>query len=250
MWEFSLNLTNPDLATVILGSMKRAIGQIGGVMTSHDDCGKISLLFAVKNERREELEKVLSRNITRIVCSYYKSRFLEKNLFLPTHEKMGLVAFKKALLNFDRETDYYIVENSLSFERDLYLESFYEFRLKSLKDKWGELVALANENRDYLISADAFDDLLKFLVDNLEICEDNVDVIEQDDGYKIYSSNSAYQNKLFDDEGLISSIIDLSPQKITMYLSSKNSTSRFLERLFDQRIVVKTDTALQNFKKR
>lgn len=249
MWEFSLNLKNKDQATYILSSLKRSIGQIGGVMTSHIDGEQVSLLFAVNETKREEVEKLLSRSITRVICTYYKTLFLDKNLCLPSHDKMGLIAFKKALLNFDRETDYYIVENSLFFDHNLYLESFYEFRLKSLKDKWSELVSLANENRDYLISADAFDDLLKFLVDNLEICEDNVDIIEENDGYKIYSSDTAYQNKILDDEGLISSIIDLSPQKITMYLSCKNSISRFLERLFDQRIVVKTDDALQNFKK-
>ena len=249
MWEFSLNLTSADLATRILTSLKCAISQIGGVVTSHSEGEGYSVLVAVKNARREEMERILSRQITQIICTHYKTSFLDKNLCLPSHDKMGVIAFKKALLNFDRETDYYIIQNNLTFDKDLYLESFYQFKLKSLKAKWSELVSLANENRDYLISAEAFNDLLKFLVDNLEICEDNVDIIEENNGYKIYSTDKQYQNLVLDEEGLICSIIDLSPQKITMYCSGVNSTSRFLENLFDQRIVVKTPKTCASFKK-
>lgn len=249
MWEFSLNLTSTDLAIHLLSSLKNAICQIGGVVTSHNEGQRICVLVAVSSAKRDEMEKLLSRHITQIICNHYKSYFLDKNLSLPSHDKMGTIAFKKALLNFDRETDYYMIQNNLSFDKDLYLESFYQFKLKALKDKWSELVALANENRDYLISAEAFNDLLKFLVDNLDICEDNVDIIEENDGYKIYSGSKQYQNVVLDEESLISSIIDLSPQKITMYCSGANKTSRFLERLYDQRIVVKTPMHYQNIKK-
>ncbi len=254
MWEFSLNLYNEELAKHLLGSLQTLVKQTGGVITSHSENGYSSILIGVHETKREQLEKALSRFITQVICTYYKSSFLDKFLFLPQHDKMGVLAFKKALLNFDRETDYYIIQKSLSFDSDLYLESFYEFKLKNLKSKWTELVSLANENRDYLISADAFNDLLKFLVDNLEICEDEVNVIEDEEGYKIYlemqdGERGQYQNKTFNEEGLISSIIDLSPQKINLYCQGVNNTTSLLERLYEQRIVVTTQCQCTQLKK-
>ncbi len=254
MWEFSLNLHNEELAKNLLSSLKSLTSQTGGVVTSHEESGYISILIGVNENKREELEKGLSRFITQVICTYYKSSFLDKFLYLPQHDKIGVLAFKKALLNFDRETDYYIIQKNLSFDNDLYLESFYEFKLKNLKSKWSELVSLANENRDYLISAEAFNDLLKFLVDNLDICEDEVSVVEDEEGYKIFLDmqdgvRGQYQNKTFNDEGLISSIIDLSPQKINLYCNAVNNTTSLLERLYDQRIVVKTQCQLKQLKK-
>ncbi len=254
MWEFSLNLSNEELAKYLLSNIKVIVKQTGGVVTSHKENGYTRILIGVNEVSREQLEKTLSRFITEVICTYYKSSFLDKFLFLPQHDKMGVLAFKKALLNFDRETDYYIIQKNLSFESDLYLESFYEFKLKNLKNKWTELVALANENRDYLISADAFNDLLKFLVDNLDICEDEVNIIEDEEGYKIFlemqnGERGQYQNKTFNDEGLISSIIDLSPQKINLYCNAVNNTTSLLERLYEQRIVVKTQCQFSQLKK-
>ncbi len=253
MWEFSLNLDNTDLANYIFSSIKNLSNSFGGIVTSTIEKGHTSILIGVEKSKRSDVEDILSRVITQIICTYYKSSFLDKYLFLPHHDQIGVVAFKKALLNFDRETDYFIIQKALSFDKDLYLDSFYEFKLKNLKAKWTELVALANENRDYLISSEAFLDLLKFLVDNLDICEDEVNVFEEENGYKIcLESQDAYDNKyhgqLFNEEGLISSIIDLSPQKINIHCHSGSKTTDFLEKIYEKRICVKTECTCTNFK--
>lgn len=258
MWEFSLNLRseNFNLAKRLYQSIKEFSTQIGGVVTSHEDNGFICILIGVKKELRQQFENFLSKLITQIVCTFYKTEFLSQNLILPRHDKIGIIAFKKALLNFDRETDYYIIQKNLKFEKYLYLESFYEFRLTGLKAKWTELVSLANENRDYLMSTDSFLDLLKFLIDNLDICGGEVDIIEEKDGYKLYFGeddvyNDDYKNKILNEEGLISSIIDLSPQKINLYRHKDNSATSLLEKIFVERINVTTigSSALQRFKK-
>lgn len=258
MWEFSLNLQegNLDLANNIFTSLKAVSSVTGGVVTSHQENGYISILIGVDENRREEMEKLLSRSITKVICTYYKSAFLDKYLFLPQHDKIGTVAFKKALLNFDRETDHYIIQKNLTFDQDLYLDSFYLFKLRSLKSKWTELVGLANENRDYLLSNESFIDLLKFLVDNLDILEEEVNVIEEKDGFKIFLDSSdgydcQYENAVFNEEGLVSSIIDLSPQKINIYCNNENHATELLERIYVERIhIKKTAGSVANINKR
>ncbi len=258
MWEFSLNLRteNFSLAKQLYLSIKQFSEKTGGVVTSHEDKGYICILIGVKKALKQEYESFLSKIITETICTYYKNEFLNNNLILPRHDKIGLLAFKKALLNFDRETDFYIIQRNLTFDNNLYLESFYEFKLISLKSKWGELVGLANENRDYLMSTDSFLDLLKFLIDNLDIGEEEVDIIEEKDGYKLYLGkddvyNDDYSNKLLNEEGLISSIIDLAPQRINLYCHNNNNATKLLEQIFAQRINVTTigNATLQTIRK-
>ncbi len=258
MWEFSLNLRaeNFNLAKSLYLKIKEYSAEIGGVVTSHEEKGYICILIGVKDDLKNDFQAFLSKIITQTICSYYKSEFLTQNLILPRHDKIGILAFQKALLNFDRETDYYIIQKNLSFDNNLYLESFYDFKLSGLKSKWTELVGLANENRDYLMSNDSFLDLLKFLIDNLDICGGEVDIIEEQDGYKIYFGNDDvysedYKNKILNEEGLISSIIDLSPQKINLYRHTDSNATNLLEKIFVERINVTTigNSALQRLNK-
>lgn len=247
MWEFSLNLRseNFNLAKSLFNSIKEFSAKVDGVVTSHEQQGFICILIGTDDKFKQDYENFLCKLLTKTICTHYKSEFLSQNLILPRHDKIGLLAFKKALLNFDRETDYFIIQRALKFDKELYFESFYDFKLLSLKSKWAELVSLANDNRDYLMSNDSFLDLLKFLIDNLDICEDEVDIIEQQDGYKLYLGNEDFasldfSNTLLNEEGLISSIIDLSPQKINLYCQKENGIASLLEKLFVERINVTT----------
>lgn len=253
MWEFSLNLNEKEgeLAQNIYNSLKD-FSDTASVVTSHKQDKYISILVGVEENRKREMENILSKLITRAICIQYKSEFLDKNLLIPSQDRIGAIAFKKALLNFDRETDNYIVQKNLRFTSNLYLNSFYEFKLKSLKSKWTELVDLANENRDYLISTDAFLDLLKFLVDNLDICEEEIDVFQEDEGYKICLNSSDYKDsfchEIFNEEDLISSIIDLSPQKINIHCNKESHATFFLEQIYMERVNIVASCSLSKIK--
>ena len=158
-----------------------------------------------------------------------------------------MTAFKKALLNFDKETDKFIIKKNLDLSKDIFLEAFYQFKLKSLKEKWAELVALSNENREYLVSSDSFIDLLKFLVDNLDICENEISIVKESEGYRIFSSdNIPEENKLLTEELVVSSVIDLSPQRINLYFNETSKAITLLEKIFEERIII--NDSLQNIK--
>lgn len=255
MWEFSLNFKSENslLAKHTFSQIKNISNGKGGVATLHEEKDFISILLAVEEEYMDEVQMNLSSIITQTICTNFKANFLDEFLSLPEHDKIGMTAFKKALLNFDKETDKFLVQKQLTFDKNLYLESFYQFRLTSLKAKWQELVALANENRVYLISNDAFLDLLKFLIDNLDVCEEEVNVIEDEQGYKIVLQDKIedkYSGQIFNDEALVSSIIDLAPQKINFYCTKNSKTSDFLEKIFDERINICTGSGqVQSFKK-
>ena len=251
MWEFSLNLKteNFELAKYFYNTLASYVNNLEGVVTSHEDNGTISILIAVPENKSEQIKSILLYSITDVICTKFKSDFLNKSLLLPELDNASLFAFKRALLNFDRETDKYIIKKNLTFEKNLYLESFYMFRLKPLHDKWAELVVLSNENKEYLISKESFIDLLKFLVDNLDICEEEISIVKEQGGYRIYTEdNNLFKEKLISEESMVSSVIDLSPQKINLYFNETSNEINLLERIFEERIVI-NNASFQNNKK-
>ena len=241
MWEFSINLQSDKevLAASIFNILRRELSPLKAIVARSEEGGYISVVIAVKKENRNEAEIVLLRTITLAICQTFKADFLNKHLFLPNQDEIGVTAFKKALINFDKETDYFLISKALNFNEFLFLESFYQFKLAKLRDKWGELIRLANENRDYLVSSEAFFDLLKFLIDNLDICKEEIDVVEDEKGY--YICEEGEKSAPLSSSALVSSLIDLSPQKINMYYKNENHATELLKLIFDRRINLLSD---------
>lgn len=159
------------------------------------------------------------------------------------------------MIAFDRETDKYLIAHNLKIEKDIYLDSFYNFRLKSLKNKWSELIKLANENASYLLCNDTFIDLLKFLIENIEISNALVNVVKKQESFFICDEKFNQINTK--DEGLcllknygkpqneaeidlITSLIALSPKRINVYCdkNENNSTLSLISQLFGHRVSI------------
>lgn len=250
MWEFSLNLKSENIfvAEKAFNFLKDYFEMMEGFVTLHEENGYKQILIAIDEGKIEIGKRAITSCIIDIICNDYKMSYLDQYLLIPCQDKIGMLAFKKALLNFDSETDKFIIKKALEIKSDIYLESFYHFKLKSLKNKWAELVALANENRDYLLSDESFVDLLKFLVDNLDICEDEISIVKEDGGYRIYTENNDYQQVLFNEENIVCSVIDLSPQRINLYVNDNSSAINLLKQIFDERISI-NKVSFQNIKK-
>lgn len=237
MWEFCLATRRINVAKFIYQTIKKETQDFETILTCFEEFDNFLIMFACPLIEKTRLQKILENVIIKAICNFYKEEYLEKNLHLPLHENLSLTAFKKALINFDKETDFYIIDKNLVLERTLYLDAFYEFRLSALKNKWQELIMLANDNSEYLIGDDAFYDLLKFLIDNLEICENEIYVFEKENGYEIKLPEKSGVESL-SKEGLISTLIELSPKKINIFCEHENSLVNFLSKIFEKRINV------------
>ncbi|MBE7075629.1 MAG: hypothetical protein E7375_00985 [Clostridiales bacterium] len=240
MWELSIsvNSKNMHIAKFIYQSLKAQTEDLGAVVTCYEQYDNVNIVFGCPIIEKSRANVVLERLIIKVITNFYKEEFLCDNLHLPIYENMSLTAFKKALINFDKETDFYLISKNLDLEKNLHLDSFYAFRLKALREKWFELVSLANENSEYLVSNDSFFDLLKFLIDNLEICEEEIDVFQDENGYFFNPQSSDVENSGLSKEALVSSLIDLCPKKINLFCKSDDNTAGFLSKIFEERINV------------
>ncbi len=254
MWEFSISVGSDEkeIAKFVYQTLKSKTAEFESVVTCFEQDGRIFVLIACPKSEQVRVKTFVERCVLKVICGFLKERFLDEKLILPTEESISKTAFKKALISFDKETDFYLVSKNLDLNKNLYIDSFYNFKLKSLKNKWEELVLLANENSDYLVSRDAFFDLLKFLIDNLEIGREEVDVFEDETGYSIYSKEpiSDLECEKLSKEKLVSSIIEICPKRINFFCKSDDTTANFLSKIFDQRVSVcynKSVETIENF---
>lgn len=242
MWELSIsvNSKNLDVAKFVYQTLKQQTIEFDCVVTCYEEFDNLFILVACPEAEHSRVNMIVESCIVKVICNFYKEKFLTDNLRLPMHENISITAFKKALINFDKETDVYIINKNLELDKNFHLDSFYSFRLKALREKWAELITLANENSEYLVSNDAFFDLLKFLIDNLEICEEEINVFEDETGYfispKTQGDDSQY--KSLSKEGLVSSLIELCPKKINLFCRSDDNTAGFLSKIFEERLNV------------
>ena len=180
--------------------------------------------------------------ISEVICYYYKKEFLIDNLQINVGDKVTKLAFLYALLFFDKETDKYIVSKYLTVESKLNLDGFFNFKLKALKDKWHELIEIANENEVYLYSDDTFMELIKFLIDNIEVKSDEINIMSADDSYAVFDDKFdkiANDNiELNKEECVVIQLISMSPKIINIYCSDllPNKLKNLICRLFEKRV--------------
>lgn len=254
MFEFQIGLNEDrkDIAKSIMMDLKKSTTDFNIVITNYSQGNKTFIVLACDELEKPRMSFYISQVIADIISTFYKLEFIEKNLRLPIQKDINYKAFKKALIAFDRETDKYIIARNLKIEKTIFIDSFYEFRLKQLRTKWMELIKLANDNAGYLLCNDIFIDLLKFLIENIEISRGLVNVVKEKGGYKLCDEQF---EKIDDDEilyglseqemqdedvCLVLSLIALSPKKINVYCNpfENSPTLTLLSQIFDNRVSI------------
>ncbi len=239
MFEFQVSVSedNAKVAKQIFLDLKKVSDDLKMVVTSYSEHNKIFVVVGCDEIEKPRLNFILGDIISDAISTFYKMEYIDENLRVPISNVVNISAFKKALVAFDREVN---------------LDALYNFRLKSLRSKWQEIIKLANDNASYLLCNDTFVDLLKFLIDNIEISRGLVNVVKEEERYKLCDENFNEISKSdcplsgleeIDDGGeinLITSLIALSPKKINVYCNAfENSpTLTLISQIFENRISI------------
>lgn len=245
MWELSINISDKNIqaSKKIYLALKDFCKSYSGIVTTYERCGCISILVSANESDVSRFKHFVKNLLADVICEDFKLKYLQENLNLPNLDDISKNAFMQALLSFDKESDKYIVFRLLEIGNSIDVEAFYYFKLNSLKTKWKELVQIANDNKAYLSSNETLVELLKFLVDNLEIKNDTINLVQENGKVFFYDINFKIlkQNNLNDkdiDSTIISNLIAFAPKQVNVY-SSENYNSgliRLLKQIFDTRI--------------
>lgn len=245
MWEFSINLSDKNIqaSKKIYLALKDFCKEFGGLVTTYERCNNISILVSAEKCDENRFKHFIINQISDVICEDFKLNYLKEYLVLPNLDEISKNAFMQALLSFDKESDKYIVQKHLNLENSVDVEAFYHFRLSALKDKWKELVQIANDNKAYLSSNETLVELLKFLVDNLELKNETINLMQEngvvffyDANFNLLKKNNLNEKEI--DSTIISNLIALAPKYVNIYSSEhfNGNLIKLLKQIFDRRI--------------
>lgn len=255
MWEFCINLSDKNISASkkVYLALKDFCKEYSAVVTTYERCGNISILVSAESCDEARFKHFISNVLSDLICDDFKLKYLEENLCLPNLDTISKKAFMQALLSFDKESDKFIVQKHINLENSIDVEAFYFFKLAMLREKWKELVQIANDNKAYLSSNETLVELLKFLVNNLELKNEEINLMQNDGKICFYDNNFNLlkQNDLTEqdiDSTIISNLIALAPKNVNIYCgdSFNGNLIRLLKQIFDKRInFLNLDSALR-----
>ena len=240
MWEFSVEFYNKDYAILFKNSIEKYVKTSNGIITLLSINSLNKVLIAIPINVKKQIVELIKNKIAENILLIYKKKYILSNLNFNTSNNTKMNVFLKALVCFDSETDKDIIVNRLSeFNKKIVVESFINFKISFLKRKWNELIDLANDNCFYLTNEDTFNELIKFLISNLENRVDAVNLFNRDDCYFICDKNGRVIEDFlcdnagkYDDEKLLTNLIALNPEKIIVH-SESLFKDRFLNNLYE-----------------
>lgn len=187
------------------------------------------------------VENKLKQLLSEIILFIFKEDYFFKNIKFDNLGAEYQQALLKALVLFDSDTDKMFIKSKLKFDKDIYLESFYNFQLKSLRKRWKEFVELTN-NSDEVLNNSSFLDLLKFLIATIKPKNSLVNVYFNGECFEYKDKNNKtiknVVGDLGDEAALITTLITLAPATVNLHCISKlsNNTCKVLYYIFDKKI--------------
>ena len=242
MWEFCVksSLENKDIIEFLYNSLNATILYTNGVCVLREGEGYINLALACRKNEFKKIENVIKKAVCDAICEKMKYKFLKNNINISIDNNELFLAFIKVYTYFDIELEKQLTIRLIDLSKNLVLESFLNFKLPFLAKKWKEMCCLTNMNASVFLKSGTFLELLKFLIVNLEYKTKNL-VLDFSDGCKIFKDNNKDSIKLIDSDDVVeilTSVIELSPQKIKIIAKENNEAICLICDLFCDRVEI------------
>ena len=206
----------------------------------------INLRFSIRKSNKETLD-FIKHYLAETIVLNYKYNFMITNLDLPCEFNQYKIALCKSLAVFDRMSDILEVVDLLNLTSSINIDSFYYFKLSSLRSKWKEITDLFIENMTNMMYSDSFIELIRYLIMTTE--SDGVEVfvykynemiyLRNKDGINLSDPIEVKDNYMPE---VVSELILLAPMNIYLkYDSSKTKElTDLIVELFAEKVVVNT----------
>ena len=186
-----------------------------------NDNGRYRLKFNSKVNRFKLFDSIVNQIVTTMKAQYLQTKIRIKNDILI-----------KVLINYDKKSDTIIAGSLFQLSPHLLLDSVYDFALDRLKHRWDEVIQLVNENYLQLTQTFFFNELLRFLILNMDcrIPEAHIMVIN----HRTTICDQKLQPLPSTDEDIINALIEIAPRQIFIHNDTDlaNDTVERIESLF------------------
>ena len=152
------------------------ISSVGGICTLNDSGDKLSLGVAVCDECFSAVNKAAKSAVAEVLAVGYKNRFLKEKINIDTSSLLGRTLLDTMCI-FDSNYDTNVIKKNILEINNLSIDGCYNFRLKEIKEKWKEIVALSNNYSAFFEEESVILDFLTYLMDAIPCLCDSVTVL-------------------------------------------------------------------------
>ncbi|MEG1582004.1 MAG: sporulation protein YtxC [Clostridia bacterium] len=227
MYETTLICTSNEqiILKSIKSSLENEIKNMGGIITIYNSNDKSCLCLAVPFKEKILIKNKIKRIIATQITIDKKYNYFKEHICVKTSDPVLKEAFYKALAVFDKETDIEIIKEELKWTNKLFIDSFYNFKMFELYDRWHDISLLVTENLNRLQLSGSFTELIKYLIkeNNDTIAELYIrfndscaEIFTNDKGNLVRANSTDNSGK----QELISYLITTAPKKIFLINST------------------------------
>lgn len=230
-----VNGVNEDVLLEFKLSVKNYIVSKKGVFSIYEKEGFLYYLIVLNHQENQAGEKFLKEQIAELIINSFKRNLIENSLKYDFLHDIKYFTLVDALINFDVACDLLYVMQKLDFSSgELYIQSFYYFCCKILREKWLQLIEITNQNSHLLNVQENYLEVLRFLLDGIDK-RASIDVEVQNNKLKVQKADEIILFANYKD--LMSYIIKNNPKSIQLKNVDKNFAD-FVKQLFLTRVTL------------
>ncbi len=245
MWEFEIicSRKNSTYISFIQEGLGQVLTQIGGVSAITADKNYVYLVLGCKASFAAKVKAKIKSLVADVMCERIKFDFIFDHMDAVSLGREYAYALAKICTYFDSSLDRQIVMESLELgKKKLNIESFFQFRLASLRSKWAELCAITTSNSRAIVKPENFVELVQFLLSNIETRSQSVILHLQDKCLIYHDQKNNFdiitaidpQDKLL----VLGKLIELNPLLIKIYASEDGAeTIRLVKNIFTDKVI-------------
>ncbi len=168
-------------------------------------------------DRYKLFDSIINQIVTTMKAHYLRNKIRIKNDTLI-----------KVLINYDKKSDTVIAGSLFQLSTQILLDSIYDFALSRLKCRWDEVIQLVNENHRQLTQTVLFNELLRFLILNMDYRIPEVHIMVINKHMTICDQKLQPLPQL--DEDIINALIEIAPRQIFIHTDT-NLARDVIERI-------------------
>lgn len=207
---FNVNKEDAYFIDYIHKKVSEPVRSVGGVCAVLEDENKKKLGIGIYDECFPIINKIAKTAVAEILAVGYKNRYLKEKIKIDSSDLIGKTLLDTMCI-FDSNYDTNLIKRNIYDLDTISLEGCYNFRIKEIKRKWDDIVALSNSYSGFLSEKSVVYEFLAYLLDAIPCLCDTISVIINDkidefqllnqadvvlSKFEIFSQNKTIQEEL------------------------------------------------------
>ncbi len=160
----SIDIDNASMLQHIDNNIATVVARLGGAVAKSSTASRQYMAIAVPDCYCKQMNDLMSDLVLDVLTISYKHYYLSQQL------SVGDSLVARTLVNcmsiFDSTEDKRSITNVMS-EDNLAIDGYYYFRMRSLRDRWRDVVQLINSNSEVVSDSDTMLQFISYMIEGV-----------------------------------------------------------------------------------